>query len=179
MRGGVQGLPSPHPLADTLPTMLREDVFARSLCASFDEVLAPVLLTLDTYPSYLDPALAPEDMVAWLAQWLGLSVDPDAELDRQRHELRTSGALNATRGSRRSVELVVESALGYPVEVLESGGSRWSPSPGGELPGEPDPVLLVIVRPPGAEAVDVARLDALVRSVKPAHVRHEVQVEHR
>lgn len=176
MRSAVAGLSSPHPLADTLPSMLREDIFARSLCASFDEVLAPVLLTLDTYPSYLDPALTPRDMVPWLAQWLGLAVDPDTEIDPQRQELQSSSTLNATRGTRRSVELILEAALGFEVEVVESGGTRWTPSPGGALPGEPDPLLTVIVRPPEGYVVDLLRLDALIRSAKPAHVRHEVQV---
>jgi hypothetical protein len=55
----VAGLATPHPLADTLPALLREDPFARELCASFDEVLAPALLTLDTFADYLDPATTP------------------------------------------------------------------------------------------------------------------------
>ena len=49
MRGMVEELASPHPLTDTLPSMLQEDPFAGSLCGSFDELLAPVLLTLDTF----------------------------------------------------------------------------------------------------------------------------------
>jgi phage tail-like protein len=177
MRGLVPALASPHPLADTLPSMLREDPFATSLCESFDEVLAPVLLTLDTFDSYLDPATTPEDMIPWLGQWLGLGVDTGVEQSRQRHELQIAGSLNITRGTRRSIELVCENALGMPVEVTESGGSRWSPSPGGSLPGEPDGTLSVVVRPGAGMEVDVDRLDALVRSVKPAHVRHVVSVQ--
>ena len=64
-----------------------------------------------------------------------------------------------------------------PVEVSESGGARWSPSPGGSLPGEPNAALGVVVRPPAGVEVDLDRLDALVRSVKPAHVRHAVSVQ--
>ena len=75
MRGMVAELASPHPLVDTLPSMLREDSFAGGLCGSFDGLLAPVLLTLDTFADYLDPATTPEDMIPWLAQWLGLGVD--------------------------------------------------------------------------------------------------------
>lgn len=174
MRGTVAGLPSPHPLADTLPAMLREDVFARSLCASIDELVAPVLATLDAFDAYLDPETTPEDMVPWLAQWLGLGTDADTELPRQRTELTASSTLNATRGTRRSVELVLENALGTPVEVTESGGARWSPSPGGVLPGEPEPLVTVVL--PGTPDLDLDRLDALVRGVLPAHVRHVLTV---
>jgi phage tail-like protein len=176
MRGMVE-LASPHPLADTLPSMLREDLFAGSLCASFDDVLAPVLLTLDTFASYLDPATTPDDMIPWLAQWLGLGVDLNVEQARQRYELQIAGTLNATRGTRRSIAMELENALGMPVEVSESGGARWSPSPGGPLPGEPQEMLTVVVHPAAGQEVDMDRLGALIRSVKPAHVRHRVSLQ--
>jgi phage tail-like protein len=176
MRGMVAGLATPHPVAETLPGLLREDAFARQLCASFDDLLAPVLLTLDTFTDYLDPATTPEDMIGWLAQWLGLAVDPGVEHAVQRHELAIAGSLNATRGTRRSIELALQSALGIGVEVSESGGTRWSPSPGGDLPGNPDPSVSVVVRAP-VDSVDGDRLDALVRSVTPAHVARNVTVQ--
>jgi phage tail-like protein len=157
--------------------MMQEDSFARGLCASFDDVLAPVLLTLDTFASYLDPATTPEDMIPWLAQWLGLGVDLNVEQARQRHELQIAGVLNATRGTRRSIAMELENALGMPVEVSESGGARWSPSPGGPLPGEPQEMLSIIVHPAAGQEVDLDRLGALIRSVKPAHVRHRVAVQ--
>ncbi len=104
-------------------------------------------------------------------------MDTGVEQARQRHELQIAGSLNITRGTRRSIELVLANALGIPVEVSESGGARWSPSPGGSLPGEPDATLSVVVHPPAGVEVDTDRLDALVRSVKPAHVRHLVSVQ--
>ncbi len=177
MRGMISELASPHPLAETLPSMLRDDVFARVLCDSFDDLLAPVLLTLDTVPSYLDPATTPEDLIPWLAQWLGLGVDVTVENPPQRHELQAAGALNVIRGTRRSIEQVLENALGMRVTVTESGGARWSPSPGGDLPGAPQAAVEVVAHPVGGAEVDLDRLDALVRSVKPAHVRHRVSVQ--
>jgi phage tail-like protein len=177
MRGMVPELASPHPLAETLPSMLREDPFAGGLCESFDDLLAPVLLTLDTFASYLDPATTPEDMIPWLAQWLGLGVDLNVEQARQRYELQIAGTLNAMRGTRASIATELENALGMPVEVSESGAARWSPSPGGPLPGEPQEMLTVVVRAAPGQEVDMDRLDALIRSVKPAHVRHVVSVQ--
>jgi phage tail-like protein len=172
----LEGLPTPMPLADTLPALLREDAFARGVCGGIDELLAPVLLSLDGYSAYLDLSVAPEDMLGWLAQWVGLSVDPGQELSRQRELLRSSGELHALRGTRRGIELAVHAALGLTVEVVETGGSTWSAQAGGELPGEPTPAIVVIARSEGGVPVDVERLDALVASVKPAHVQHRVQV---
>ncbi len=176
MRGAILGLPSPLPLAETLPGLLRSDRFAENLCASLDEVLAPVLLTLDGFPAYLDLGTAPEDMVEWLAQWLGITVDPNAALARQRTLLRSAGELHARRGTRRGIEMAVEAELGVPIEVVETGASTWSNEPGGKLPGVPVPAIEVIARPQAGQAVDTERLDALVSAMKPAHVQHRVRV---
>ena len=176
MRGTIPGLPSPLPLADTLPGLLKADPFAESLCASLDEVLAPVLLSLDGFPAYLDLGTAPEDMVEWLAQWLGMTVDPNAAPTQQRRLLKSAGELHARRGTRRGLQLAVEAELGVPVQVVETGASSWSTQPGGELPGEPDPAVVVVARPPAGQDVDIERLDALVRAIKPAHIQHRVEV---
>ena len=177
MRGMVAELASPHPLVDTLPSMLRTDSFAEGLCASFDDLLAPVLLTLDTFASYLDPATTPDDMIPWLAQWLGFGADLNVEQVRERHELQIAGSLNIARGTRRGIELALEQALGMAVEVSESGGAGWSSSPGGALPGDPDASVTVVVRPGSGMEVDTDRVDALLKSVTPAHVRHLVTVQ--
>lgn len=170
MRGTIVGLASPHPLTDTLPTMLREDLFARGLCAGFDELLAPVVLDLDTFVAHLDPATAPDDLLPWLAQWLGLGIDAAMDPAPRRDELRVAGAVNAARGTRHSIELAVESVFAVAAEVAESGGARWSPTPGGALPGQGVPgITVVVTAPPGAE-IDRDRLAAVVRSVAPAHI---------
>ena len=176
MRGTVPGLPSPLPLADTLPGLLRTDPFTESLCASFDEVLAPVLLSLDGFPAYLDLGTAPEDMVEWLAQWLGMTVDPNAAPAQQRELLKSAGELHTRRGTRRGLELAVQAELGVPVQVVETGASAWSAQPGGELPGEAIPAVVVVARPRAGQDVDPERLDALVSAIKPAHIQHRVEV---
>jgi phage tail-like protein len=177
MRGTLDGLPTPRPLAATLPAMLREDPMARGLCDGLDEVLAPVLLSLDAFPAYLDLATTPDDMVPWLAQWVGMSVDLGEDLDRQRELLGSAGALHAIRGTRRGIELAVQAATGMPAEVVETGSASWSDTPGGALPGDPQPAVVVVVRPEPDAYVDADRLDALVEALKPAHVQHRVQID--
>ena len=76
------------PLADTLPGDAARGPVRRSSCArSFDEVLAPVLLSLDAFAAYLDPATAPEDMLAWLATWLGHDASTRTPTCRAQREL--------------------------------------------------------------------------------------------
>ena len=169
-------LPSPHPLADTLPAILRADPFASSLADSLDGLLAPSILVLDTVVDYLDPQLTPEDMLPWLAQWHGILMDESTTHTLHRDDLRLARIVNPLRGSRRSLELVIEETLGVPAEVTESGVAAWTFTPGGELPGDAEPSVTVVLRPPDGVTVDVGRLDALLESVTPAHVRRTVTV---
>jgi phage tail-like protein len=63
----IAGLGSPHPLGSGLPALYQEDDLAQRLLAALDEVLAPVISTLDNFDRYLEPSLAPLDFVEWLA----------------------------------------------------------------------------------------------------------------
>ena len=91
MRGTVPGLTSPHPLGESLPALYADDSLAQRLCQGLDEVLAPVLATLDCLTAYLDPATAPVDLVEWLAGWVGVAVAPEMP-DRRRRLLVAAAA---------------------------------------------------------------------------------------
>ena len=57
-----------------------------------------------------------------------------------------------------------------------SRASSWSSDPAAALPGEQRPAVLVVVESTDDDPVDVARLDALVSRLVPAHVLHRIQV---
>jgi phage tail-like protein len=177
VRGTLTALATPHPLADTLPSLLRDDAMARGLCAGLDEVLAPVLSTLDSFPAYLDLATTPPDLLPWLGQWLGVPVQPKGGTGQDRELLAGAAGLQAQGGTAAGITRAVEAAYGEPVEVRENGAASWSTTPGGDLPGQPGPAIVVVVRPRPGRVVDVDRLDALVATLKPAHVEHRVEVE--
>lgn len=186
MRGTVDGLSSPMPLAGLLPSMLRADEFAAALCQGLDEVLAPVLLTLDSFAAYLDLDTAPEDMLDWLAAWVGLigpeqPMPADGEPERLRALLAAAQELHIRRGTRLGIERAVSAELDVGCEVIESGGATWSaqparPLPHGDLPGETAPTIEVIVYPRNGRAVDPARLEDLLAAAAPAHVRRRVRI---
>ena len=177
MRGAVANLPSPLPLADGLPGILREDPFARGLCGAFDEVLAPVLLSLDAFPAYLDVRTAPADLLPWFAQWMAITVDPHDDESRLRPLVGAANRVHEQRGTAAGIRLAVEAALGVPVEVVETGGAAWSATPGGELPGEAAPFLRVVAHQPvGGPVVDADELEALVAAARPAHVPYQTAV---
>jgi phage tail-like protein len=176
MRADIATLSSPHPLARTLPGLYQGESFVERFCDALDEVLAPVLSTLDNLPAYLDVATAPDDLLPWLAAWTGMSLDPGQPRDRQRLLLRQAVSLQGIQGTRRGIALAVEAVFGLRAEVQETGAVSWSMTADAALPGEPIQALVVQVFPSDGEAVDEQRLDLVVSSLKPAHVVHRVEV---
>lgn len=176
MRGTVDGLANPHPMAAGLPSMFLEDDFTLRFISGLDEVLAPILHALDNVPAYLDPSLAPPDFVAWLAGWMGLALDENWELGQRRALVAQALDLYRWRGTRRGLTEHVSLYCGVEPEIEDSGGVAWAAAPGGDLPGEGDPTMVVRVRVADPGELDEARLDRLVVAAKPAHVSHRVEV---
>lgn len=104
MRASIPGLISPHPLGATLPAMYVEDDFTQRLTAALDDVLAPILCTLDNLEHYLDPALAPADFVEWLATWVGATVDENWPDGRRRAAVAQASSLHRRRGTLKGLE---------------------------------------------------------------------------
>ena len=70
-RAAIPGLVTAQPLIGRLPALYAQDGFTGRFAAGFDEVLAPVLATLDCIEAYWDARLAPEDFLDLLAAWVG------------------------------------------------------------------------------------------------------------
>jgi phage tail-like protein len=176
MRGLVADLATPHPIGSTLPALYQEDDFSQRMSGAFDEVLAPVFAALDGLDAYLDPRYSPEDFLDWLGSWVGITLDQTWPLERRRQMVRSAADLYRLRGTAAGLAAQVEIFSGGKVEILESGGSAWSGSPGGTMPGDGNPSLLVRVAVRDPKRLSVARLDVLVAASKPAHVPHRVEV---
>jgi phage tail-like protein len=176
VRGTADGLLTPHPLAATLPGLLQQDDFLIRLCGGLDPVLAPVFATLNGFGAYLDPHTIPEDMIGWLAGWIGLTFDAGQTPQRRRDLLAAGAEQLGRRGTVLGLTGAIEAVFDVTPEILESGGAGWSAKPGASLPGAALPRLLVRLRVPDPNDIDLPRLDAVVAAVKPAHVPHRVEV---
>ena len=172
----MPGLPSSHPLAASLPGLYADDDFVQRFCAGLDDVLAPVLLTLDNLAAHFDPRTAPADFLPWLATWAGLSLDGVHGLDRQRDLLRRGARLHQWRGTVRGVEDAVSAVFGVVPDVVDSGGSVASSDPDTPPPGRSQPGLVVTLHLARPVRQDLDRLHAVVAAVKPAHVPHRVEI---
>lgn len=180
-------LVNPHPLAETLPGVYREawlderrrtarEPFGTRFIAAFDDVLAPVLATLDNLPAYFDADTTPEDFLHWIGEWVAASVDAGWPEDRRRAFVGQAAELYRRRGTAAGLRDHVQVYTGGLVEVVENGGSSWSAKPDGKLPGTPEPVVVVRVTVDDPDSIDRTRLEAMVHSSKPAHVVHRVEV---
>lgn len=176
MRGLIPDLGTPQPLELMLPGLFREDGFATRLCGALDEVLSPVLSTLDCLDAYLDPDLTPVDFLDWLAGWVGIMLDQNWPESRRRALVGRAGELYRWQGTARGIAQHVALYTGAQPEVDDSGGTASSEAPGGQLPGRSTPEVVVRVRVTDPASVDLRHLDAIVAAAKPAHVAHRVEV---
>ena len=179
MRGVLPDLPSPHPLGRSLPAIYQEDDFSMRYLSAFDTVLAPIPLTVDCLDAYLDPDLAPEDVLQWLGTWVGVLLDEDWPVARRRALVHEIVDLYARRGTPFGIKRMVELYTGGSVEIIEGGGSAHSLTPGAALPGSPADAFIVRVTPAaggGGEPLDAARIRLLVAAARPAHLPAVVEI---
>ena len=177
MRGAVPGLASPFPIGMALPALYLDDDFTQRFTAGLDEVLAPVLLTLDCLDAYLDLELAPPDFVDWLAGWVAAPTDGAWPLALRRELVRHAVELHRWRGTARGIALQMEILTGGSVEVDDSGAVTWSSSPNSSPPPATPAQVRVRVRVPDPASVDRPRLQDLLAATVPAHVSATVEVE--
>ncbi|WP_063794116.1 phage tail protein [Streptomyces graminilatus] len=169
-RRAVPGLDSPLPFGDRLPLLYSDDDFARRMVAAFDEVLAPVLSCLDCLPAYFDPFLAPEDFVDWLGGWLAADLPRGLPAARRRELVAGAVGRHGLRGTARGLAEQIRLVFGVEAVIADSGGTTWSPTPGGtfEEPNPPIPTVVVWTNDP--TTVPEWKLRALVDAYRPAHV---------
>jgi phage tail-like protein len=178
-RAVVDDLPSTRPIASYLPAMLQADDFCVRFTRGLDPVLAPVLSAIDNLDAYLDPWLTPPDFLDWLAGWFGLELDATWPEERRRALVANALELGRWRGTVIGLALLVELYTGAQAEIDDGGAVGASDDPDEPLPGRRTQTVTVRYQP--GDAVDVARLERLVRDAVPAHlaVRFEARTTRR
>jgi phage tail-like protein len=176
MRGTVERLATPRALVEQLPAALQEDDFCTRMTSAFDEVLAPIFNVLDCFPSYLDPQLAPQDFVEWLASWVGVDIDETWTLERRRRLIQDAVALYRVRGTAAGLSAHVRLYAGASPEIRDSGGCTWSQSANSEFPGSAQPHLKVRLRLDDESAIRRSTVTRIIDANRPAHVPFEVEI---
>ena len=96
--------------------------FAMRFLHALEEVLDPIVATLDSLPAHLDADLAPEHALSALATWLGVDEVESLPAAQRREAVHRAGELGRLRGTRAGLELAL--GLFFPAIALrvEDGG---------------------------------------------------------
>lgn len=173
MRGIVPGLGTPAPLITRLPAILQDDDFLQRMLPAFDDSIAPVYSVLDNLSAYVDPHLAPADFLGWLGGWVDIEVDEAWSLEQRRDIIAGAAAMHRRSGTASGIRDAVHLAAGpgSTVVVTESGGTTWSSTSGGKLPGDDTVgVRIEISDVPGDLEAATRRLERVAAGLVPAHV---------
>ena len=177
-RGLIDEIESPVPIGTLLPAVYQDlDPNVMRMTEAFDAVIAPVWMVLDNLSAYFDPALAPPDFVSMLAQWVGLPVDHNWSDDQMRRLVAEAVETYRWRGTRRGVIALVQAYTGVTPEVIDTGGTIWSATPGAPAPGAAAPSVRVRMQLPSDTKEDIPRLTRLIAETVPAHVPVTVEVD--
>lgn len=176
MRGTAPGLATPYPLGELLPGVYQEDPFAMRWMAALDEVLAPVISSLDCLDAYFDPGLTPLDFLRWLAGWVGVDASEGQPAEHARAAVAHAVELYRVRGTVAGLRAYLEVRTGARVTIADNGGVAWSTVPGAGLPGEDTPRLAVRITTDDPAALNRGLLDHMINAAKPAHVIHRLEV---
>lgn len=167
----VDGLRTPFPLINAVPPMLAEDAFVQRMLPGLDEVIAPIISTMDCFPAYLDPGTAPMDMVRYVASWLFPQIDEEWGEDALRHSLATAVSRSGWRGTARGLEMALVPYEASSVTIEDSGGVSVSStaSDPADWPDAPEARVTVKFTPAGSDPEDVERVAKVIRTLVPAH----------
>jgi phage tail-like protein len=173
--------PEPRPVSTArylrshLPAMYSDDDFAMRLVSSFENVLDPLVATLDNLAEHFDTAYAPRDVLELLSDWLALERDEQRSGEERRRLLQRAPELMRLRGTRAGIELALELAFpDVPLRVDDGGGVRWSLDPDADWADARASFVVYCDTPlPPERLAAVARL---IDQAKPAHVAYRLRV---
>src|SRR5215471_3134922 len=191
---GHASSPAPSSYLQYLPAPFHEDEFVGQFLRVFEGILGPIERMIDMLPNYFDPHLAPEQLLPWLASWVGLDLDENWPAERARALIASSAELYRWRGTRRGLRTHLELYTGREPLIVESfDGLRVGQDSvlGRAQLGERRPHWLYVTAfvnvqdreqvPPDTQLEFVELRERTIRQIiefqKPAHVTYQLTIE--
>jgi phage tail-like protein len=143
---------------------------------ALEEVLDPVVASLDSLAAHFDVDLAPEHALAGLAAWLGVDEVESLPADQRREVVRRAGELGRLRGTRAGLELAL--TLFFPAVTLvvnDHGRVRVSES----VEGPPPPAVAASFDVVCEQSLPPETQMAVARCIerwKPVHASYKLRV---
>ena len=163
-------------LRRALPAIYQENDFGVRFVGSLEPLLDPIVALLDSLPAHVDPVLAPEDVLALLAHWLGLEVDEAWPIESKRELVRRGDELARRHGTRAGLELTLKIAFPeHPLRVEDSGAVTWS----GQAAKKADKsgAGFVVYCDAPLDEHELGAVSRLIEQVKPVNVTYKLRVK--
>jgi phage tail-like protein len=160
-----------------LPAIYQENDFGVRFVGALEPLLDPIVALLDSLPAHVDPDIAPEDMLALLARWLGLEVDEAWPIDRKRELVRRGDELARRHGTRAGLELTLKIAFPqHPLRVEDTGQITWPGRADAKKPDKSGAGFVVYCDAPLDEH-ELGAVSRLIEQVKPVNVTYKLRVK--
>ena len=142
-----------------LPSIFHDADFLGRMLLIYEAIWEPLEQRQEHIAMYFSPATCPAPMLAWIADWLSLELDPHWPERRRRELLREAMQLYRWRGTRYGLTRMLEVCTGQPVQITD------------------DPERPFVFRISIPAYTDVSRdfIERLVRAHKPAHVGYVLE----
>jgi phage tail-like protein len=170
----------PEFLAKYMPAIFRQDPFMQRLLRMFDEMLRPLLETVDAVDCYFDPLMTPPAFVEWLASWVGEELSPSWP-DRSRRALVSEAAwIHRARGTQAGIKRAVELVAGCEALVIDNTEGLRLDEDGRlgvntALQASNQNRINIVLRG-SATDIDLEAVNDVVRKLKPAHCVFSVEL---
>ena len=170
----------PEFLAKYMPAIFRQDPFMQRLLRMFDEMLRPLLETVDAVDCYFDPLMTPPAFVDWLASWVGEELSPSWP-DHSRRALVSEAAwIHRARGTQAGIKRAVELVAGCEALVIDNTEGLRLDEDGRlgvntALQASNQNRINIVLRGSAAD-IDLEAVNDVVRKLKPAHCVFSVEL---
>jgi phage tail-like protein len=163
-------------LSRSLPAVYQENDFGVRFVGALEPLLDPIVALLDSLPAHVDPSLAPEDMLALLANWLGLEVDEAWPTASKRELVRRGDELARRHGTRAGLELTLKIAFpDHPLRVEDSGGVTWAGKAAKKADKSGAGFIVYCDAP--LDEHQLGAVSRLIEQVKPVNVTYKLRVK--
>lgn len=164
-------------LSRALPAIYQENDFGVRFVTALEPLLDPVVALLDSLPAHVDPELAPEDMLALLAHWLGLEMDEAWPIASKRDLVRRGDELARRHGTAAGLQLTLKIAFPeHPLRVEDGGTVTWAGKKESKKADRSGAGFVVYCDAPLDEH-ELGAVSRLIEQVKPVNVTYKLRVK--
>ena len=161
-----------------LPAVYQDGEFGVRFVGALEPALDPIVALLDSLPAHVDPDLAPEDVLAVLAPWLGLEVDEAWPIERKRELVRRGDELARRHGTRAGLELTLKIAFPqHPLRVEDSGSITWPGKASGAKKADKSDAGFIVYCDASLDEHELGAVSRLIEQVKPVNVTYKLRVK--